>query len=59
MYTNGNVLFSNGEVYCRLDQQNSFRHIYIHTHTLSDCVAELNTKNWQLSMTIKNGDFPN
>lgn len=33
--------------------------IYIHTHTLSDCVAELNTKNWQLSMTIKNGDFPN
>ena len=23
------------------------RHIYIHTHTLYDCVAELNTKNWQ------------
>lgn len=33
--------------------------IYIYTHTLYDCAAEQNTKNWQLSMTIKNKYFPN
>lgn len=33
--------------------------IHICTHTLYNCVAEQNTKNWQLSMTIKNKYFPN
>lgn len=54
IYNNCSVLFRNREVHCRFDWQN---HLDINSHTHSDCVADLCTKSWQLSMTIKNRDF--